>query len=501
MSADVGTGRGNPASAPGGNGVRPPLPPGPHRVRWHRRLAGAAIAVVLVVTLASAGYAFVLKSIPYQTPQLPPPRVTLTAAEAAGFLTYPGGLQEVPVLAWRDVSLRVGHLVITPTRFATQLAALRRAGYHSVKLSTVKALAKGGKVSLPAHPVLLTFDDGLATDWTTVDPILRRYDYTAIAFINPANVALKSPSYFLTAGELRSMTASGRWEIGLEMSGFPHSGLLSVRSAIAAQGKLQAASGRPVSAFAWPTLESRSIREQREPRASYEILHQLFPEVFGRPDAGAANFIAKGSAHGPLPRLNVTAKDTLRSLSVRLRTGVQSPPPSNPLTLPWQGAGGSCAVSSNGVELTTRRFALCTVLANGIRWRNYGLRLQVAARAGVTAIIELRNSTAGCLEVAIGTGRVSVKQRVGRQWTVLGEAGMPAQPAALGGSPRPLLGPGALPVYVNVSNRLLTVKAGPVAIHRLVSSRVGSGVISLGMVSPGARASAAYKHLVIVRHP
>jgi poly-beta-1,6-N-acetyl-D-glucosamine N-deacetylase len=500
MSADGGAGRGNPAgAAAGGNAARPPLPPGPRRVRWRRRLAGVVIAFVLVVTLASAGYTFVLKSIPYQTPQLPPPRVTLTAADAAGFLTYPGGLQEVPVLAWRDVSLRVGHLVITPARFATQLAALRRAGYHSVRLSTVRALAEGKKVNLPAHPVLLTFDDGLATNWTTVDPILRRYGYTAVAFINPDNVAIKSPSYFLTSGELRAMTASGRWELGLELPGFSHSGVLSVRAAIAAQGKLQAASGSPVSAFAWPTLESRSIREQREPGALYEILHQLFPEVFGRPDGGVASFIVKGSAHGPLPRLNVTAKDTLRSLSVRLRTGVQSPPPSDPLTLPWQGAGGTCAVSHNGVELTARRFALCTVLANGIRWRNYGLRLQVAARAGVTAIIELRNSKTGCLEVAIGTGRVSVKQRVGRRWTVLGEASMPAQATALGESP-PLLGSGALPVSVDVSSRLLTVKAGPVAIHHLVSPRVGGGVISLGIVSPGGRATASYKHLAIVRH-
>ena len=501
MSADVGTGRGNPAGAPGGSQARPPLPPGRHRVRpWRRRLVGAALAAVLVVTLASAGYAFVLKSIPYQTPQLPPPRVTLTAAEAADFLTYPGGLPEVPILAWRDVSLRVGHLVITPARFATQLAVLRRAGYHSVKLSTVKALAEGKRVRLPAHPVLLTFDDGLATDWTTVDPILRRYGYSAVAFINPANVSVKSPSYFLTTDELHAMTASGRWEIGLEMPGFSHSGMLSVREAIAAQSRLQAASGSPVSAFAWPALQSRSLRDQREPQALYGILHQLFPEVFGRPDGGEASFVVKGSAHGPLPRLNVTAKDTLRSLSVRLRTGVQSPPPSDPLTLPWLGAGGRCAISHNGVELTARRFALCTVLANGIKWQNYGLRLRVTAHAGVTAIIELRNSKTGCLEVAIGTGRVSVKQRVGDRWTVLGEASTSAEPMALGESSPPLLGSGALPVYVDVSNRLLTVKAGPVVIHRLVSSRVGGGVISLGMVSPGGRATASYEHLTIVRH-
>jgi hypothetical protein len=364
----------------------------------------------------------------------------------------------------------------------------------------VKALADGKKVSLPAHPVLLTFDDGLSTDWTTVDPILRRYGYSAVAFINPANLAIKSPSYFLTSSELHAMTASGRWEIGLEMPGFSHSGMLTVREAIASQSKLQAASGSPVSAFAWPTLQSGSLREQREPTALYDILHQLFPEVFGRPDAGAATFVVEGSARRPLPRLNITAKDTLRSLSVRLRTGVQSPPPSDPLTLPWHGAGGNCTVARNGVKLTAKRFALCTVLANGTRWRSYGLRMRVTAHTGVTAIVELRDSLTGCLEVAIGTGRVSVKQRVGRHWTELGEASVPPQQTALGGSIAPLLGAGALPVYVDVSGRQLTVKAGPVAIRRLVSARVSGGVVSLGIVSPGGRATASYRHLTIVRH-
>jgi hypothetical protein len=93
-----------------------------------------------------------------------------------------------------------------------------------------------------------------------------------------------------------------------------------------------------------------------------------------------------------------------------------------------------------------------------------------------------------------------VKQRVGHRWTVLGEASTATQPTALGESPPALLGSGALPVYVDVSNRLLTVKAGPVAIHRRVSSRVGGGVISLGIVSPGGRATASYRHLTIVRH-
>jgi hypothetical protein len=51
--------------------------------------------------------------------------------------------------------------------------------------------------------------------------------------------------------------------------------------------------------------------------------------VFDRPGSGPAGFVAAGSAGAPLPRVNVTARDTPASLSVRLRTGVPAPLPAN----------------------------------------------------------------------------------------------------------------------------------------------------------------------------
>jgi poly-beta-1,6-N-acetyl-D-glucosamine N-deacetylase len=502
MSVHTGAGQGNLAGAPGAHMARPGGPgtevvrqQGRPRIRWYRRLAAAAVALLVVGILAAAGYAFVLKSMPYQTPQLPAPRVALTASQAASFVTYRPGLPEVPVLAWRDVSHRVGHLATTPARFATQLAALRRNGYHSVSLGTVAALAAGKRVPLPARPVLLTFDDGLSIDWTTVDPILRRYGFTAVVFVNPADVALKSPSYFLTADELNAMVNSGRWGVGVELPGIWRSQAAAVRAAIAGRGVLETYSGHPVTAFAWPTLDSSSKFAQRQPEAFYTMLRRHFAAVFAPPQEGAASFVVKERGR-PLPRLTVAAADTLRSLSLRLRTGVQSPPPADPLTLPWLGAGGHCTVSRAGVVLTTQRFALCTVAANGARWRDYALRGAITARRGVTAIIEVRSSTAGCLEVAVGTSLVSIKQRVGRDWSVLREARMPAVKA--GGHARSLLGGRALPVEVRVSGRLLAVRAGPLTIRHLVSPRVASGVISLGVVAGHKRATVAYDRLTVI---
>ena len=463
-------------------------------VRWLRSLAAALAAMLVVGLLAAAGYGFVIKSIPYQTPQLAPPRVNLTAADAVGFSGIPSGLPEVPVLAWRDVSHRRGHLVTGPAPFATELAALRRAGFRSVRPQALADLAAGRRVTLPPRPVLLTFDGGLSTDWTTVDPILQRYGFTAVAFIDPADVAAKSPSYFLTSQELHAMAASGRWDVGLQFRGRLPPGPAAVQRASQSRDELGAVSGRPVTAYAWPTLHVPSRRAQAEPGRLYPALSRQFAVVFGRPQAGAGNFVAHGPARGPLPRVSVSAADTLQRLSMRLRVGVQAPPARDPLTLPWLHAGGKCHASAAAVRLSTRRFALCTVLANGTWWHNYRLSLSVAAPAEATAIIELRVSVDSCIEVAIGRSQLSIKQRVGRHWRVLQE--VPAAAAGLLG----LLGPDPLPVKAAVHGRMLQVTAGGLVVSQRLSRAVGPGVIALGLVSPGGRASAVYHHPAIVTH-
>ena len=466
-------------------------------VRWLRSLAAAVAATLVVGLLAAAGYAFVIKSIPYQTPQLAPPRVNLTAADAAGFSGIPSGLPEVPVLAWRDVSRRRGHLVTGPARFATELAALRRAGFRSVRPGALADVAAGRRVTLPPHPVLLTFDDGLSTDWTTVDPILQRYGYTAVVFTDPADVAAKSPSYFLTSGELKAMAASGRWDVGLQLRhGLPRGADAAPRASRARQ-KLSAISGRPVTAYAWPTLNVSSVKGEAVPGALYPALSREFAVVLGRPQAGTGNFVANGSARGPLPRVSVTAADTLPRLSMRLRVGVQAPPAHDPLTLPWQPLSGKCHASAAAVRLSTRQFALCTVLANGARWQNYQLSMSVVAPARATAIVELRSSIASCIEVAIGGSQLSIKQRVGRHWKVLRVV-----PYAAGGvtAAQGLLGSQPLAVTAAVHGRLLQVTARGLSVRQRLGRAVGPGVIALGLVSPGGRASAVYRHPALLTH-
>jgi hypothetical protein len=474
---------------------------------------------VFLFVLGGATYAFVLKSFAYQTPQDVPPSVTLSGADVARFVPYASGLPDVPVLAWRDVSGRKGVLVTAPAEFARQLATLRRYGYHSVRLSQLRALATGSRVQLPVRPVVLTFNDGLSTDWTVVDPILRRYGFSAVVLINPGNVAAKSPSYFLTKDELATMAASGHWEVGVELPGGWQGPGQAAHAAAQAKATLATDIGRPVGAFGWPVLAYPSKAGMGEPAATYQTLQRQFPVVFDRPATGPAGFVAAGSASAPLPRVNVTALDTPASLSVRLRTGVPAPLPANVLSLPWQAAGGRCSVGKQGIDVTAPAFALCTVVANGDRWASYTLSMSFSGHVGTTAIIELRASRAGAIEIAVGASTVSVRERIGDTWHRLQQLRVPppAENASAPGTKPPpsLIGGGTVQLSITLHASELSLRVRPasvrsgetqladdsISISKPLAAQVRDGVIAFGMVGRGTLATVAFRQVTAVSAP
>jgi hypothetical protein len=150
--------------------------------------------------------------------------------------------------------------------------------------------------------------------------------------------------------------------------------------------------------------------------------------------------------------------------------------------------GGTCRVSSRAVKLTADGFALCAPVANGREWRNYQVRLAVRAPANVTAIVELRASTAGRIEIAIGRSGVSIKQQIGRRWFALRHVMALAQAAP----------DGTLPVKVRVTGTLLQVQIGSITIRQHLKRTVDNGVIAVGLVSLHRRGSIMFSQPAIV---
>ncbi len=142
----------------------------------------------------------------------PAPRVTLTAEERETWAPQPTDRSSVPVLLY--------HGPIDPAVFAKHMALLDHAGYETITLADFVRFIKRKPVSLPPHPLLLTFDGARLDSWTGSDGILRELGMNAVLFVDVGRVEEEDPEY-LTWQELNRLPSSGRWEVQLQ-SGTGH---------------------------------------------------------------------------------------------------------------------------------------------------------------------------------------------------------------------------------------------------------------------------------------
>ena len=95
--------------------------------------------------------------------------------------------------------------IVRPSVFDAQMRALDDAGYTTITgEALVDHVAKGAR--LPRKPILLTFDDGTAGQYTRVLPVLRKHGFVATFF--PMTVVLGRPGW-LTRGQVRALARAG----------------------------------------------------------------------------------------------------------------------------------------------------------------------------------------------------------------------------------------------------------------------------------------------------
>jgi len=89
---------------------------------------------------------------------------------------------KVPILMYHHLSEEAGTGdTISASNFAEHMAALRAAGYTAVSFPDLKGYVEQG-TALPEKPILITFDDGYASNLTLAAPILEEYGMEATVF-------------------------------------------------------------------------------------------------------------------------------------------------------------------------------------------------------------------------------------------------------------------------------------------------------------------------------
>jgi len=152
-----------------------------------------------------------------------------------------------------DPGDRLGYnLSVTPADFARQMDWLAEHAYHPVDFDDLRGYLLGNQ-SLPARPLILTFDDGYRDMYTTAFPILRAHEFKAVSYV--VSGFLNSPRY-LTVEMLLEMDAAG---IQIGAHTVSHSDLTRVSAGslhhevFDSKAELESLVGHPVVDFCYPS--------------------------------------------------------------------------------------------------------------------------------------------------------------------------------------------------------------------------------------------------------
>jgi peptidoglycan/xylan/chitin deacetylase (PgdA/CDA1 family) len=85
-----------------------------------------------------------------------------------------------------ETSLAARRFWLSPTKFRSHLAHIRKQGFRVALLDDLKDRAVHPVPRLPA--VILTFDDGLVTDYEIAFPLLTEFGQRAVFFLNTATI-------------------------------------------------------------------------------------------------------------------------------------------------------------------------------------------------------------------------------------------------------------------------------------------------------------------------
>lgn len=166
---------------------------------------------VLIAVIAGV-LAFRARSEAEARAPLPPPAAHLSLTQARQWRHFPSYRRVVPVLLYHGINNSNKNYSVTPRLFADQMHALKIAGFHAITLAQYVNFVHGRRNSLPAKPILLTFDDGRRDAFRYANNTLRNYGYHAVMFTF-GSWPITNPGFSLTWPELRTMQQSGIWSI------------------------------------------------------------------------------------------------------------------------------------------------------------------------------------------------------------------------------------------------------------------------------------------------
>lgn len=167
---------------------------------------------------------------------------------------------QVPVFMYHHVSNKPArtlldyNLTVTTTEFNAQLDWLQAQGYHSINMTELFDALYFGK-ALPAHPMILTFDDGYEDMYTDAVPALLAHQYRGVFYIITGMIG----GSYMTWNQVRALDQYGMQIASHTVHhiniGQPPAYTTTQKELLDSKNTLQTLLGKPVQFFCYPTGE------------------------------------------------------------------------------------------------------------------------------------------------------------------------------------------------------------------------------------------------------
>jgi peptidoglycan/xylan/chitin deacetylase (PgdA/CDA1 family) len=214
-------------------------------------VGGVAAAIVVSSTGGSGSHAHKATS---GQPGSARARTSTTAAAGTP------GTATVPILAYHVINVAPPAssappaLYVPVDEFTSQMNALKAAGWHAVTLDQLQAYWTHGASLGPGKPIVITFEDGYASQYTNALPVLKRLGWIGVEDI--AVTGLSPSDGGLTDAQVRGLIDAG-WQLGAEG---PSTARLTTAdpaqldgTVLSARRTLQSRYGVPFNWFAYPS--------------------------------------------------------------------------------------------------------------------------------------------------------------------------------------------------------------------------------------------------------
>jgi peptidoglycan/xylan/chitin deacetylase (PgdA/CDA1 family) len=186
------------------------------------------------------------------------------------------------VVATPSAQAAYARLWVPAARFASQMAAMARHGYHAVTLGRVFS-AWHGRATLPVRPFVVSFDDGYDSQYGSARVVLDRLRWPGVLNLEVHNVGLAGG---LSRSQVADLVHHG-WEVDAHT--FTHPDLTTLgpsalhHEVAGSRRWLQRRFGVPVWFFAYPAGRYDAAVEAAVRRAGFEGATTTRPGI-GAPD-------------------------------------------------------------------------------------------------------------------------------------------------------------------------------------------------------------------------